>query len=754
MATLGVAMGRVNSGGMSRLLAQQLIEQRPFEEWDQSGGKSGSKKDLVGKDALPGSPGSEPPMEGLTQNSDEVVTSKELLSDDLRFRKIPWWITDPRKSKLVGYWDTVTSLALIFTALVTPYEVGLLPPSESASEPLFIINRVIDFIFVVDICLQFTLAYQENSETGTGRWIFDSRRIALSYLKTWFLLDILSVGVSAFDINGLFTVTSSIDGPQFKALRVARALRLIKMVRLVRASRIFKRWETRMEINYTYLSLSISVLTAVITSHWMACLWSMQAQFMDISRSWLVQSSAGPFCDIISFAESGTEHEYVCVDAGIIYAAALYFAITTITSVGYGDISATPRNTGEIAFMLCLALWGATIWANVIGNFCAGVSNIDPDRNVFRQQITRLNQLMRARHLPQSMRQRVREYFIESQPLRVGVQNSAMYHVLSPTLQGEVVLQSNEQWLRCVWFLRDADRNFMVQLSLSLQPMLFAPREILPIGNLYIVQRCIALYGGRMLTAGKVWGEDIILTTERLQRTWSARAMTYLEVHISTKQDFTAILDQYPAEMQRMRKYRFLLALKREIVRLACHEKLRMAQKADDAGEDGIGRAPSLAEASQPESDEEIVPGALSGGQQASIFKTMAHASMTSSPRTAGQTLDAGLLHRARHAPMTMQNTAASSPNGHRHSVSSSAPSNPTATVHVKDASLDAGSRLDRLEQLLMSMGERITQMDHSLNRQRGGSEASDVAVTEYREEGDHPQDGAGDPASSAHPSY
>ena len=41
----------------------------------------------------------------------------------------PWWtwlIIDPRTSKRLGFWDAVTSIALVFTAIVTPMEVGFL----------------------------------------------------------------------------------------------------------------------------------------------------------------------------------------------------------------------------------------------------------------------------------------------------------------------------------------------------------------------------------------------------------------------------------------------------------------------------------------------------------------------------------------------------------------------------------------------------------------------------------------------------
>ena len=45
-------------------------------------------------------------------------------------------------------WGCAYSLALIFTATVTPFEVAFVKPSLSA---LFWVNRVVDIIFVADM---------------------------------------------------------------------------------------------------------------------------------------------------------------------------------------------------------------------------------------------------------------------------------------------------------------------------------------------------------------------------------------------------------------------------------------------------------------------------------------------------------------------------------------------------------------------------------------------------------------------------
>ena len=45
---------------------------------------------------------------------------------------------------------------------------------------------------------------------------------------------------------------------------------------------------------------------------------------------------------------------YACRSDGVIYAAALYWSAMTITSIGYGDVAATPGNAFEL--MLCAVL--------------------------------------------------------------------------------------------------------------------------------------------------------------------------------------------------------------------------------------------------------------------------------------------------------------------------------------------------------------------------------------------------------------
>ena len=46
--------------------------------------------------------------------------------------------------------------------------------------------------------------------------------------------------------------------------------------------------------------------------------------------------------------------------------------------------------------------------------------------------------------------------------------------------------------------------------------MVFAPSELATGNMLYIVWRGNAIYGGRLLRAGGVWGDDVLLRSEKL----------------------------------------------------------------------------------------------------------------------------------------------------------------------------------------------------------------------------------------------
>ena len=75
----------------------------------------------------------------------------------------------------------MTLPALLFTATVTPYEVCILW-SDTEVDVMFVINWLVNAVFIIDIGINFFLAYKAPLSEGAVT-VKDNRRIACNYLK-------------------------------------------------------------------------------------------------------------------------------------------------------------------------------------------------------------------------------------------------------------------------------------------------------------------------------------------------------------------------------------------------------------------------------------------------------------------------------------------------------------------------------------------------------------------------------------------
>ncbi len=79
---------------------------------------------------------------------------------------------------------------------MTPFQISFLGNNTFRNieewRVLFIIDRLVDFFFLVDILVQFRTAVRDPH---THELDFKSRVVARKYLKGWFIIDVLSTVV-------------------------------------------------------------------------------------------------------------------------------------------------------------------------------------------------------------------------------------------------------------------------------------------------------------------------------------------------------------------------------------------------------------------------------------------------------------------------------------------------------------------------------------------------------------------------------
>ena len=195
----------------------------------------------------------------------------------LRMKRLKWYILDPQ-SNYVQMWDVLTAITLVFTAIATPMEVAFLPAPRCGNEPLFVINRFVDAVFLIDMGMQFLLAHPVKSNLWESRL----KVIAMRYLKGWFLVDALAIFPSLFDILPIVDACVDVNSPKspLATLRVIRSLRLLKLMRLLRTPwGMLKRLIIRISTPRATVTILSLLFECLFVSHIFACLLGMMATF-------------------------------------------------------------------------------------------------------------------------------------------------------------------------------------------------------------------------------------------------------------------------------------------------------------------------------------------------------------------------------------------------------------------------------------------------------------------------------------------
>lgn len=331
-------------------------------------------------------------------------------------------------------WDAIIILALVYTALVTPVDTVFLKVDLNF---LFWVNRVVDTIFVVDIFLNFVTTINTN-----GELIRNHAAIAGVYLRGWFILDVISV--IPFGVIGFLMSEAGGEGgsalQRFKILRIIRLFRLVKLLRLVRASRILDRWETAMAINFGVLKLLKLSAGVLLLAHWMACSFKLVVEFESLDDNWqtVYFESLGYHPDEYQGVENWARQ----------YLTALYWAVMTTTTIGYGDI--TPVTDGERIFGIFAMMIGGTVYAYVVGGICGIFASMDEETAAYHHKLDFMNGHMEEREYPHDLRLQIRAHLNSMRRIARIERVNAVFYELSPDLRGHATRWVNKRPLKAI----------------------------------------------------------------------------------------------------------------------------------------------------------------------------------------------------------------------------------------------------------------------------------------------------------------
>jgi len=304
-------------------------------------------------------------------------------------------------------WDMLMLVGLFYIVCTLPLSLAF---GEYITRELALFETFLDVFFLVDVVLNFRTTYT-NSKNEVVR---DGWRIASQYLRTWFLLDLLSsLPVDRLDV-GVPPVQP------IRLLKVGKVMRVFKMLRF--RSLMRSRHTDRLEEVEFYLSstsfkdvlrLSIMLSQLLLACHWSACL-------------------------LLSLGGDCVKSYQDVHDSDLrMYLSALYWATMTMTTVGYGDI--IPQTDWERLFIVMAMIVGGCSYGYMVGSITSMVTSSDLNTSAYRQRMELINAWLAFHHeIPVEMRRRVRRHFKNILTKKTALEDSVIMNDLSPELGMEM----------------------------------------------------------------------------------------------------------------------------------------------------------------------------------------------------------------------------------------------------------------------------------------------------------------------------
>jgi potassium voltage-gated channel Eag-related subfamily H protein 7 len=483
------------------------------------------------------------------QNIDHLALYKEM--SKMNAGRESSCVINPEGNSLLQKWDVFIFLALIYTSVVTPFEVGFLETKLWTT--LFYINRTVDVIFIIDIVLQFFIMYEEHHPVYGSKWIGRRKKIVKHYLKGWFAPDVISTIpfdlLASEEFGALIGMKPDPAFQKLKVIRTIRLLRLVKLVRIFKASRMFQRYQNEVTTSFRVLMMGRFLALLILVGHWTGCIIGMIGmQTREQNEGWM------EYFRLNFYAEKS--------DPGLydLYIACVYWSVMTITSIGYGDI--VMQTTQERLIATIIMLVGGCMWAFIIGQLSGMLASLDAESMRFYEALDSINAMARERAIPKPICRRLRSYWHQARVLKRLLKYRDLCGQMSPTLQGQVAYATNEFWIKHVYFFRYFSSPCLAEIFQMVDTNLFEPHEhFANPWTLYVLNKGLVGRKGTISSAGACWGQDqLLLVCFNLLEDYRAVAHTYAELLTLKRGHFEQVLKFFPREEYISRKAHARLA--------------------------------------------------------------------------------------------------------------------------------------------------------------------------------------------------
>ncbi|KAK4391790.1 Potassium channel AKT1 [Sesamum angolense] len=341
-------------------------------------------------------------------------------------------------------WQNYLVVLVIYTAWVSPFEFGFL---EKPARPLAITDNVVNGFFAIDIILTFFVAYLD---TKTYLLVDDQKQIAWKYASSWLAFDVIS------------TIPSELARKiSPKPLQTYGLFNMLRLWRLRRVSALFARLEKDRNFNYFWVRCVKLICVTLFAVHCAGCFYYLlAAHYPDPDKTWIGAA-------ITNFKEKSLWTRYVT---------SIYWSITTLTTVGYGDLHA--ENIREMIFDIFYMLFNLGLTAYLIGNMTNLVVHGTSKTRQFRDTIQAASSFAQRNQLPARLQDQMLSHLcLKFRTNSEGLQQQETLDSLPKAIRSSISHFLFYSLVDKVYLFRGVSNDLLFQLVSEMKAEYFPPKE-------------------------------------------------------------------------------------------------------------------------------------------------------------------------------------------------------------------------------------------------------------------------------------
>ena len=447
---------------------------------------------------------------------------------------------------------------------------GSLPSGhkQPAEGGWYVLDLIIDLYFYLDIVLNFCTGYIDPNDEE--QVIYHPGIIAKNYAKTWLTIDV----VACLPIDIVLRITQDrlecslsqggcppedregdSSGQLLRLFKLLRLFRLMKLLRLFKIMRLFERYQDDMFKYLHYLSVLRLMAIMLYMGHifgWCFLYFSVEDWRTDGERAQILDGTIMPWLN--EYFRDGTPTTRDVVDR---YIASIYWAFTTMTTVGYGDISAVTRSERVIACFGMIV--GGFVFSAIISTMSDVMAKTDLSKKAHAQKMESVSAFIRDANLPHEYLKEALAFFRKQKV--EGYNRTAILNNLPFDLRRKILYHMYSHVISKVPLFDvtgdgENDDVFVVELCSRLRPVTYVSGQfiyqrgeigrhmyILAVGCVEVLDQNLETVHTR-LAPGAYFGEGCILGDVR--RRENLRAQGHVEVCQLLSHDIDVLLDTYP----------------------------------------------------------------------------------------------------------------------------------------------------------------------------------------------------------------